>query len=215
MNNQDNKTIQFPNIGYLMDDVPSNVLDKIWEEVNEIKNDFSKAIPYNKNLAGNIQHEYQLTKCQSVVEDYIFELMREYENTFRYIQTINVLSGEISLDVKDLWVNFQKKGEVNPVHSHSGLMSFVIWLSIPYTTLEEISNLSVYAAGVHAAGNFSFLYTDTLGRVIPEIIPVDKTYNGKIVLFPSAMNHCVYPFYSSDEYRITIGGNVKLSSEKT
>jgi ribosome biogenesis protein Nip4 len=215
MNNQDNKTIQFPNIGYLMDDVPSNVLDKIWEEVNEIKNDFSKAIPYNKNLAGNIQHEYQLTKCQSVVEDYIFELMREYENTFRYIQTINVLSGEISLDVKDLWVNFQKKGEVNPVHSHSGLMSFVIWLSIPYTTLEEISNLSVYAAGVHAAGNFSFLYTDTLGRVIPEIIPVDKTYNGKIVLFPAAMNHCVYPFYSSDEYRITIGGNVKLSSEKT
>jgi hypothetical protein len=207
---QNNKAIHFPNTGYLIDDVPSDVLALINQEVAEIQNDFTQATPYQANLAGNIQHEYQLIKCQPAIEKYIFSVMQEYENSFGYIRSINTLAGNIAVDVKDLWVNFQKKGEVNPVHNHSGLLSFVIWLDIPYTIAEELANPSVYSAGVPAAGNFSFLYTDCLGRIIPELIPVDKTFNGKICMFPAAMNHSVYPFYSSDAYRITVAGNAKI-----
>ena len=31
---------------------------------------------------------------------------------------------------------------------------------------------------------------------------------GKIIFFPSKLNHCVYPFYTSDDTRISISGNI-------
>ena len=58
------------------------------------------------------------------------------------------------------------------------------------------------------AGHFCFLYSGPDGRVLSEDIPVDKKYEGKMALFPASLNHQVYPFYTSDEQRITISGNV-------
>jgi inosine/xanthosine triphosphate pyrophosphatase family protein len=47
-----------------------------------------------------------------------------------------------------------------------------------------------------------------------EPIENDKTFEGKIAFFPSKLSHCVYPFYSSDDVRISISGNIKLDSKK-
>jgi len=32
-------------------------------------------------------------------------------------------------------------------------------------------------------------------------------------MFPSLLAHCVYPFYTSDDYRISISGNIKFDSD--
>jgi hypothetical protein len=37
---------------------------------------------------------------------------------------------------------------------------------------------------------------------------VDNTWEGKMALFPADLNHIVYPFYTSEDYRISISGNV-------
>ena len=58
------------------------------------------------------------------------------------------------------------------------------------------------------AGHFSFLFSGHDGRVLTEDLPVDNKYEGKMALFPASLNHQVYPFYTSDEYRITISGNI-------
>ena len=39
--------------------------------------------------------------------------------------------------LKKLWVNYQKKYDFNPIHIHSGVFSFVIWVQIPYDLTEE------------------------------------------------------------------------------
>ncbi|BCU96073.1 MAG: hypothetical protein CM15mV11_1480 [Caudoviricetes sp.] len=41
-------------------------------------------------------------------------------------------------------------------------------------------------------------------------IPLDKNYEWKMVLFPSRMYHGVNPFYTSDEYRVSISGNLYI-----
>ena len=62
------------------------------------------------------------------------------------------------------------------------------------------------------AGNFAFAYNSIEGLTRTEII---EPTAGKMILFPSKIYHQVYPFYTSDEYRISISGNVSLDNEIT
>ena len=61
---------------------------------------------------------------------------------------------------------------------------------------------------------FSFQYSNIFGELQESPQPVDKSFEGRMFLFPSIMSHQVYPFYTSDEYRITVSGNmVGVNSE--
>jgi hypothetical protein len=108
------------------------------------------------------------------------------------------------------WINFQRKHEFNPLHAHTGAFSFVLWVKIPYTIEEEKQFTNYVPSDRNYAGTFSFYFTNILGLISPWTIPADKTYEGTMILFPAALNHMVYPFYSSDDYRISISGNLKL-----
>ena len=50
----------FPNYGYITSKLSDDILSPVWEEVKKIQKDFSKAIPENYNLVGNIEKEYAL-----------------------------------------------------------------------------------------------------------------------------------------------------------
>ena len=43
------------------------------------------------------------------------------------------------------------------------------------------------------------------------MIEADHHWEQVIILFPSITQHCVYPFYTSDDYRITVSGNLYLN----
>jgi hypothetical protein len=107
----------------------------------------------------------------------------------------------------NLWVNFQKKYEFNPMHVHDGLYSFVIWHKIPYKIDEEKARLKMKEIDKRA-GMFAFLFTGLDGKIHSEALPVDNSWEGKCALFPAKLNHLVYPFYTSDDYRISISGNL-------
>ena len=69
---------------------------------------------------------------------------------------------------------------------------------------------------------FSFIYPSigpslsTVGHVFPvdpvesHIITLDHTYEGTILIFPAWLQHMVTPFYTSDDYRISVSGNLTL-----
>jgi hypothetical protein len=63
------------------------------------------------------------------------------------------------------------------------------------------------------SGTFQFLYPyfSEEGLSLTNI-RADKKYEGKICIFPSYLHHSVFPFYSSDEYRISIAGNLKIKN---
>ena len=43
-----------------------------------------------------------------------------------------------------------------------------------------------------------------------ERLPIDKNWEGYMIMFPANLQHCVYPFYTSDETRISFAGNISL-----
>ena len=191
---------------YVLADVPKDILSKLDECIDE------KGLnPVNGDLAGNIMHEYSIPKGKPVVSPMLMHMVTEFNKKYpNYIKkahsTVNYK--QVDIELFNLWVNFQKKHEFNPMHVHDGLYSFVIWHKVPYDIKNEKARLPNIRDEDFRAGMFAFFYSEPGGKIYQEAIPVDKNWQGKIALFPATLDHCVYPFYTSDEYRVSISGNI-------
>ncbi len=119
--------------------------------------------------------------------------------------------GNVNFELERLWINVQRKGEFLPVHNHSGIFSFVIWADVPFSIEEETDHCPNPTTIKNRSGYFQFLYTDALGKITTLDLPVDKKWEGRMCLFPSELHHQVYPFYSSDDVRISIAGNFRVN----
>ena len=206
------KLSQFPNFGYLSIKLDDEQVKPIWDEVRDLEKDFTAGATANHGLAGNIKKEFRLLKSKEYVEKLIFPFLTEYDKNFRYIPTIRLLTGNLPICLAETWVNFQEKGEFNPMHDHAGIYSFVLWLQIPYFIKDEIESGPGKLSPNAVSGHFEFQYATSLGKILPYLIPADKTFENTLIVFPSALTHSVYPFYSSDKYRISVSGNFSLNS---
>ena len=196
-----------PNYGYYIDQAPQEVLNELKVQIDILQNNFNKGVKANESLAGEIQHEYVLD-IESKTRQYIKDLTQRFENESKYISTnYNSLP---TLSFKDLWINFQSKHEYNPPHIHFGIFSFVIWYQVPFT-FENETKYSHKPDGDKMCEHGLFTFQTPNGKknnILNTYLPVDKSKQGYAVIFPSNLYHSVFPFYSTDEYRISVAGNV-------
>ena len=186
---------------HFLDENHFNLLKKCLEYKENLN------FPYNSNLAGNIESEYKIFNMDKVLIDQFEEWANDF---FSRNYGKNSKLGEVTekkLTLVDLWINKQKKYEFNPSHTHDGRVSFVCWIKIPYDLEEELSLKRCKNATLTACSLFEFSYTNYLGDICLEHLKIDKSWEGKCIFFDSRLMHQVYPFYTSDEYRISISGN--------
>ena len=93
-------------------------------------------------------------------------------------------------------------------------MSWVIWYQVPYTLENEIKQSYKSNPDATPHGDFSFVYNHPSFGLTTTQLKVDKKAEGFMAMFPSSLNHQVFPFYTSDDYRITIAGNLVLELNK-
>jgi|APGre2960657404_1045060.scaffolds.fasta_scaffold41461_3 hypothetical protein len=203
-------TKDFNNFGYIEHKFSENELAPIKLEIEELKNNFNLGTSFNSKLVGNIEKEYALIKSKDYISNLMMPLVLEYEAKYGYLKSLDFLDKDVPIKLHEPWVNFQKKHEFNPAHNHKGVYSFVLWIDIPYSNEEEKQNISSKYSVFNIPGNFQFIYNDALGRTKVLCIPADKTYNNTAILFPAQLTHAVYPFYTSDDYRISVAGNFIL-----
>jgi hypothetical protein len=206
------KTIDLQNIGIIKGHISDDALTILKQEVKELESNFNLGTPHNKELAGHIRKEFLLHKSREFIGPLLIDLAMAHNDKYKYVDPdFDVIPGEkYKFELESLWVNFQQKHEFNPIHRHGGIYSFVIWLEVPYFSNFEKDISPGKNANACRTGMFEFTYTDILGRIRGETIPVDKTYEGDVILFPAKLHHQVYPFYSSDKYRISVAGNIKV-----
>jgi len=206
------------NNGFIIDKVPNDILNYISNYIASMDLMHPEDLPSNHySLAGNIANQY-IMPSDSIIDEYIFWLCSLYMDRFptskRAIYYANGIAKEtkLTMNVYSLWINFMKKYEFNPPHTHSGRFSFVIWHKIPFELETEMRNSpSKRLDSNNLAGTFQFSYPNFTEQGIGLTnIRADKRYEGKICLFPAFLHHSVFPFYTSDEYRISVAGNVKF-----
>jgi len=123
-----------------------------------------------------------------------------------------VTDSNITLKNTSLWVNFQRKYEYNPAHTHPALFTFVAWTKVPFTMENENNHeLARKTNQKNINGALNFIYGNG-GQPTPHYVTPEE---GGFVFFPSSLMHVVYPFYTSDDERISISGNFHAVPVKT
>jgi hypothetical protein len=200
------KPIELSNIGVIQFKVPDVIMSAVNTEVDHIQKNFNDHTPVNSYLAGNIEREYALNQCRSVLDPFVLEMAALYQQRHEIKNQDSAHSSSLQLD--GVWCNFQKATEFNPNHNHSGLLSFVIWVRMPYDINEEHQQSPGRNSNKNTAGCFELTYINTIGDLTSAVFPADRAWQGQMLMFPAKMNHCVYPFYTSKDYRISVSGNV-------
>lgn len=121
---------------------------------------------------------------------------------------------KISMD--KLWSVHSYQGDYNPIHDHLTAaqmgISFTTWTMVPEQIMKrDDQQVNLYESSGAIDGFINFTYglnqTADPERLRPSqsryIMPVP----GKLLLFPSWMQHTVYPFFGEGERR-TVAGNL-------
>ena len=194
------------NYGYIEDKLPENLFKNLLKE----SLDFKDLKELTTGLTGDgVPDTYTIKNEENLKNLNLFlsNLVTNFENYFNYINSIQLLTDNVPLFFGKPWVNIQKKGEFIPLHNHAGLYSYTIWLKMPYDLQKETKNSKFATA-------FTFSYSTILGTTVDHKIFLDKNDEGKIILFPSNLQHLVYPFLKSDDIRISLSGNIFLDTRK-
>lgn len=195
--------VDFPNIGFLIAEFTNEELEPIRKEARKLLGErFETAARFNQGLAGHLNNEYHLVDSKPYIEQLVKPLIGVYRETYPVYDT-----KDKEYVLENTWINFQNKHEFNPVHFHIGVFSFALWLKLPYEIEEEKSVFPHVLDSENITANFCFQYTDALGNIQRYPIPADRKYQNKLLFFPAVMRHFVNPFYTSDEYRISVSGN--------
>ena len=195
-----------PNVGLTNGKIPPEIYQTLNQEIVDIHTNDKDIVKMNQSLAGQITKEYEITKSRQFLDPYLEEMGRAYQKKWDYYPKENPNK---NLKVESVWVNMQKKLEVNPLHNHDGTLSFVAWLHIPFK-LEDERNMEncKKSRTRQLTSTFQFVYTSVLGNITNCPMFVESGWEGRIVMFPAKLLHMVYPFQTSDDYRISIAGNL-------
>ena len=208
-----NNYVNFPNIGFYKNKLSNDNLKFLHDEINYMLDKLPQKSKFNNLLAGNIEKEFKLEKSIIPLQEMLLPHIAEYNTCSSILSNFNIMSKDLPLYLDTAWVNFQRKHEFNPSHNHEGVVSFVLWIKIPYSKNKENTISPGKMSNSNCSGEFEFQYTNVLGQICHYRIPCDQSMENTILIFPSKLMHSVYPFYSTDDYRISVSGNFKLLVE--
>lgn len=184
--------------GYLLSEVPMAIYNELLAGLNI--NDVKSKKPYNFTLAGNIEKELEVT---NLVPNSFYEYVASLANNYYAQFPKEALRVNKQFEFIDAWLNYQKRLEFNPLHIHKGTLSYVVWIKIPYNIHSEMNMPNNLQTNLPRNSFFEFMVDN-----ISHPIQVDSSYEGKIIIFNSLYHHQVYPFYTSNDYRISLAGNL-------
>lgn len=192
-------------------EVDTNFVNDLLKEGKKLtleKDDFREKLAGNMKYGGSyIYHEDFTSKAEKYLLNYVQRFLEELKNNFGegYINRFynsgiyghNSTYSKIKIDT--LWINYQHKHDYNPIHTHTGKLSFVIFCDVP----DEIFNNQA-VSNTKNAGEIIFSYGEEFD--LAESQYPCKPYKNLLFIFPAKLNHAVPPFWVDAE-RISVSGN--------
>ena len=199
--------------------------DKIVEDLNDYLDGLQKSKDKksaSEDLVGQIHSGEQLImdpkdKKVASFRDMAVNLGIKYIQHFVKHTGTNVRPKKLGLD--KLWSVHSYEGDYNPIHDHLTLtnmgISFTCWTKVPEQitkhNMKDTGSYDLYNNSGAIDGFINFTYglnqTGDPEKLRPSQSRYIKPEVGKFLMFPSWMQHCVYPFFGKGERR-TVAGNL-------
>ena len=120
------KPIHPPNLGWLEKKLSDEEMKRLWKYID------NRGESVKDTLAGHVHESNSLIDedgwfFKNTLLQLIYMYAGEFDNVGDKLPTPNKHPYFLS----KMWVNYQKQCEYNPLHDHTGVYSFVIWMKIP------------------------------------------------------------------------------------
>jgi uncharacterized protein (TIGR02466 family) len=175
-----------------------NKLNKEFDGVSK-----SKKKDYSSKLASQIQNEVNFSN-EYIKKNYSSYLKKIIEKFLKNEGIKNIKR----IEILNLWVVRQYKGEYNPIHYHEGDLSGVGYIKLPknMTNNQMVKNKKIRTNGTidFVNGQRAFL-SKSIYNVVPKV--------GDLILFPNYLMHTAYPFNKDGERR-SFSFNAKITLKK-
>jgi uncharacterized protein (TIGR02466 family) len=169
-----------------------------------------KTYDVGQTLAGNIDKQYaavmdeaHATIFNAEVKRHIHRALEEFDKKYDPNSKLDIDKLQYNHG-KGPWINFQHAGEFNPIHTHTGELSVVIYIDIPECIADE--NKGLRHSNAPSAGMISWTYGDA-SMIATDYHYTHQPVTGELFIFPAQLQHLVYPFKSNVE-RISMSFNV-------
>ena len=211
-----------PSVFVMEHDVPEEMVTNLNTYLDKyLKQKKRKSLAHT--LVGQIQHGQQLLMDHADEKIVDFTTMlcglgAEYVNNFAQA-TGAVYDRNKTVAMDELWSVHSYERDYNPIHSHGTKtlmgISATTWTKVPQQILDQPTsgtpNYSLYNASGHSDGCLAFSYGRQHVTDIDVLRPpqsfVLQPRVGKLYLFPSWLQHMVYPFEGKGERR-TVAANL-------
>ena len=194
------------------------------DSLNDYLDDLLKRkdrISHAGTLVGQISQGEQLTMDQHDSRiakycDFIQELGANYINHVMDVIGAPIPGGRRRVQIDELWSVHSFEGDYNPIHDHGTKtimgVSTTCWTKVPKEILAvEDKSYTLYNASGVSDGCLAFNYgrnsMQDIERLRPPQSAVFRPEEGKLLMFPSWLQHMVYPFKSKEERR-TVAANL-------
>jgi len=154
-----------------------------------------------KQLVGEFDEGSQFNLNKALWHDFDQDLqlkMREYA-----LKLSNSRYGIEKASLIQAWMVSQRGGDYNPLHSHMGVLSGIMYLKTPDQMFREgsVDGYLNFSYGLFSPQSLHFMGTNLIRPVA-----------GDLFLFPAWLSHTVYPFKGDAERRsISFNYDVKVA----
>ena len=185
-------------------------LKPILDEVMDMQINMNDDSKYPKRYDGTSLTENAYHVSESL-HSHLSELLRYISCRFKLekLMARNSLFDSCKYDNVILdrpWVNFQKKYDFM-IRPSCGFLSFIIWIKVPYTMADEISDAR-YKNNTSSYPRIMFgPAAETMFRGNAASFPVSNMNESCIMIYDSE-DLFIPPFYSSDDHLISVSGNL-------
>ena len=217
-----------PAVYVLETQMPQNMIDDVNDYMDEYREDKNKQ-SLASTLVGQIDKGEQLLldhndKRMVEYNNFICSLGAEYINNF--VVAGNPLRCPKKVEIDETWSVHSYDGDYNPIHDHGTKtlmgISTTAWTKVPSQigakATANTPNYSLYNESGHSDGCITFQYgrVSVLDseRLTPAQSFVMTPEVGKLLVFPSWLQHMVYPFKGDGERR-TIASNLNCWDVQT
>ena len=199
---------ELPNFGVIEAELEQEDIDYLWKLVHK----YSHNAKWEGNRLISIEEDFKQFPLND--DDNLFQNNELRPCTDKYFETYGCPFKQKTTHTHELafsrfWCRASLDGDYQSIHDHQGIFTFVVWLTVPFEGADE---RQVQAGFRPEASDFVLVYPDTCGQLQKRNFVLGKGAEGKMLFFPSDINHIVYPHYTTQEYRIALAGDVALNS---
>ena len=181
--------------------ISQNFLNKLNKEFDDKST--TKKIDYSSKLSSQIKNEIKISN------DFIQKnLKKEITNNIKIFLSNEKIKNIKKINILNLWVVRQFKGEYNPIHYHEGDLSGVGYLKLPKNMTK---NKLVTNKKIKTNGTIDFI-NGQKGFLSKSIYNVEPKVRD-LLIFPNYLMHTAYPFNINGERR-SFSFNAKIIYNK-